>query len=379
MSLRVLSAVALCVACGACETITGLRSGRIGGEAALVTGRSIGGYDWSSDSRTIYFTGATGDGNRKVGVWRVDVTNGRQTTVVPTLPGTSAMRQTLRIVKPAGAAEKLYVGLNQETWCSPGTIFRLPASGGQWDTLATDVDNSMFATSREGRHVAFTSIVFPKGQELCPAGRDSFVVMSTTSAPAYDRRSVERGVSSNEIQPLSLSAGGALVYARGVSEYTVIRFADAGGSSRELIRHRAFGGDTSHALSQDVVWRGDTPTLLFTRTIKGRSGADVFTVDGAAGLQTPLAVIPDAIAPASLAQSADGKSWAGWFVVGDLTPNAVERHNLRYRLYVKTPDQSGVRMLAEVEGYEGPRKLRVSPDGSRVSFVNREFYVLSMP
>jgi hypothetical protein len=66
-------------------------------------------------------------------------------------------------------------------------------------------------------------------------------------------------------------------------------------------------------------------------------------------------------------------------VVADLTPNEVERHNLRYRLYAKTPGQSGARVLAEVEGYEGPWKLRVSPDGSRVSFVaTRDLYVLSM-
>jgi hypothetical protein len=117
-----------------------------------------------------------------------------------------------------------------------------------------------------------------------------------------------------------------------------------------------------------------------TRFVKGQTGASVLLIDGAAGAETLAATIPEAIAPAGLALSADGTSWAGWFVVADLTPNNIERHKLRYRLYAKTPDVAEPKALSEVEAYEGPWKLSVSPDGHRAAFYYmRELYVLSMP
>jgi hypothetical protein len=146
--------------------------------------------------------------------------------------------------------------------------------------------------------------------------------------------------------------------------------------SREL-KFREYVADTVQALSPDVFWRDESPTLMLTRMVQGRQGVDVYTVDGTSGTRTIQAVIPDAIAPTSVSQSADGASWAGWFVVKDLTPDNVERHNLRYRLYAKTPGQADVRMLAEVEGLQAPWKLQVSPDGRLVAFLNNlAFYVI---
>src|SRR5215831_4756771 len=199
------SALAICLICGACEILSAPGSAGIAGHGPLITGYQVLAYDWSSDSRTIYFTAATGDQNRATGVWQVDASSGRVRTMASTIPGSSGMLQTLRVVDPQGAPEQVYVALAQSTWCNPGTIFRLPASGGRSDTLATDVDNSMFVTSRNGAHLAFTAIVFPTPGDLCPSGRDSFVVMTTAAAPSFDRRAVERGLSSFEIQPLSVS------------------------------------------------------------------------------------------------------------------------------------------------------------------------------
>src|SRR4051812_48357467 len=99
--LRFALLVPACLASTACEMLTAPGGESIGGSKPATNGYQIGAYDWSSDARTISFTAATGDHNRAVGVFKLDVETGKTRTVASTVPGNSGMANSMEVVKPA--------------------------------------------------------------------------------------------------------------------------------------------------------------------------------------------------------------------------------------------------------------------------------------
>jgi hypothetical protein len=344
---------------------------RLAGQSPIWTSYSLSDYSIAADGRTIYILENDGAA-RTVSVSARDNATGRTRSLASGLP---VQNGAAHYIRAPGASDRLFAGMSQANWCTPGKLVSMPATGGATDVLAGDVDGAAFAVSNDGKLVSFAAISFPQPNQLCPPNQDSLVVMEVGGENAGRRRTVARGFSSIEVRAYSLSNAGSLVYLRAFwmespQRYGVYFAPASGGAPREFASVLPSSFFPSELVSPDVLWQGETPHVLIASIVRGARGAVVEDVEGTSGSRTRVGSIPDALfLSAPIRRSADGATWAAWVAVEDLTPKEVERHAFRYRLYISTNGAPEPHSMLELSGYDPPWKLQIAPDGRHLAFI----------
>jgi hypothetical protein len=357
----------------ACDSIFGTKDRAIAGHDPLFTTHWVSDLDFGPDSRTVYYLEMDRSGRQFVAVRAIDAVTGARRTLVPSLVARNGMAQSIRA--PGGSG--VYVGLTQDVGCTPVILTRVPTSGGPTETLAPSIGAGMFAVSPAGGRIAFsTKAPIQPVVPFCRPGMDSVVIARVGTSTEW--RLVERGVGGDDSQPVALSDAGTLVYLRATASGAVLRTVSPSGA---VVRDIPLARDATTlslmAFSRDVLWTGESPQLLVATRTLDTGGATISELDAATGARTDVATIPEVsfLVP-WLARSADGRVWATWVAVKNLTPNAIERPVYRYQLMVGRQANSPQSVLT-VDSDEGPIRLRIAPDGQRVAFVYRNgFYVI---